>query len=97
VTVTDKSAKESSVELAEPFNQWFDAQGRFVTLPFQQMWASGVPAIGRVDPKRIKSESQSLLSSSPEVLDMLLAASSEPGAASGADTPAKKGGKRRKA
>jgi len=63
------------------------------------MLATGVPLIAKVDPKRAKPRSQDLLSSSPEVLDMLLAASTDSadGGATGADTPAKKGGKRRKA
>lgn len=85
---------------SRPFASWFDEQGRFVALPFQQMLASAVPIVGAADPQRVVSEKGeksvdqgALEGASPEVLDAILEASK--GVASGAE--GKKGGRRRKA
>lgn len=42
----------NSVSISKPFAEWFDASGKFVALPFQQMLASEVPVIGKADPAR---------------------------------------------
>ncbi len=106
ITVSPKSGPSSTVDLAESFTQWFDSQGHFVAVPFQELLATAVPVVGRLDPRRIRSQTQDLLLSSPDVLDALLAASSSPPAiktqgsdvkATGAEPTPKKGGKRRKA
>lgn len=85
---------------SRPFASWFDEQGRFVALPFQQMLASAVPVIGAADPKNVVSEKGdqggdqgALEGASPEVLDAVLEASK--GVASGVE--GKKGGRRRRA
>lgn len=44
------------VSLKKPFTQWFDREGGFVALPFQQMFASNVPVIGVADPDRVVEE-----------------------------------------
>ncbi|KAE8442663.1 hypothetical protein EG329_002961 [Mollisiaceae sp. DMI_Dod_QoI] len=43
----------NTIKLKKPFTQWFDKQGHFVVLPFQQMFASSVPVIGQADPKKV--------------------------------------------
>ncbi|KAL7962780.1 microsomal signal peptidase 25 kDa subunit domain-containing protein [Trichoderma compactum] len=93
ITVTDKSAKSRIIEVAKPFASFFDESGYFVAAPFQQILATAVPVVGKLDPKRIKSESQDMLNANPELLDAILAANS--GSATGAE--AAEGGKRRKA
>ncbi|KAM0515842.1 hypothetical protein ACHAPE_005921 [Trichoderma viride] len=92
ITVTDKSAKSHIIEVAKPFASFFDESGYFVAVPFQQILATAVPVIGKVDPRRIKSESQDMLNANPELLDAILAANS--GAATGVD--ASEGGRQRK-
>lgn len=76
--------------MAKPFASFFDESGYFVAVPFQEILATAVPAVGKLDPKRVKSESQELLNTNPELLDAVLAAS-----ATGAEPV--EGGKRRKA
>ncbi|KAK1239025.1 hypothetical protein MKX08_006086 [Trichoderma sp. CBMAI-0020] len=93
ITVTDKSAKSRIIEVAEPFASFFDESGYFVAVPFQQILATAVPMIGKLDPRRIKSESQDMLNANPELLDAILAANN--GAATGVD--ASEGGRQRKA
>ncbi|KAL6800698.1 microsomal signal peptidase 25 kDa subunit domain-containing protein [Trichoderma sp. SZMC 28013] len=93
ITITDKSAKSRIIEVAKPFASFFDESGYFVAAPFQQILATAVPVVGKLDPKRIKSESQDMLNANPELLDAILAANS--GSATGAE--AAEGGKRRKA
>ncbi|KAK4073375.1 uncharacterized protein Triagg1_5201 [Trichoderma aggressivum f. europaeum] len=93
ITVTDKSAKSRIIEVAKPFASFFDESGYFVAAPFQQILATAVPVVGKLDPKRIKSESQDMLNANPELLDAILAANS--GSSTGAE--AAEGGKRRKA
>lgn len=91
LTITTPTGKTT---LARPFAAWFDEQGRFVALPFQQMLASSVPIIGAADPKRVESAKAdgALEGASPEVLDAILEASR--GESTGTE---KKGGRRRKA
>jgi hypothetical protein len=48
--------KPHVVTLKKPFTQWFDGEGSFVPLPFQQMFASNVPVIGVADPDRVVEE-----------------------------------------
>ncbi|UKZ81345.1 hypothetical protein TrVFT333_009117 [Trichoderma virens FT-333] len=93
ITVTDKSAKSRIIEVAKPFASFFDESGYFVAAPFQQILATAVPVVGKLDPKRIKSESQDMLNANPELLDAILAANS----ASATGAEAAEGGKRRKA
>lgn len=79
--------------MAKPFASFFDESGYFVAVPFQQILATSVPVIGKLDPRRIKSESQDMLNANPELLDAILAANN--GAATGVDAP--EGGRQRKA
>lgn len=44
-----------TLTFSRPFASWFDEQGRFVALPFQQMLASSVPLVGAADPQRVAS------------------------------------------
>ncbi|KAH6604325.1 microsomal signal peptidase subunit [Trichoderma cornu-damae] len=95
VTVTDKSSKSRIIKIAKPFASFFDESGYFVATPFQEILATAVPVVGKLDPKRIKSESQDMLNANPELLDAILAANSTPASVTGAETA--QGGKRRKA
>jgi signal peptidase complex subunit 2 len=52
-TWTKGEKKPKKVSLKKPFTGWFDKAGNFVPEPFQQMLATGVPFIGKVDPKRV--------------------------------------------
>ncbi|KAF4777330.1 microsomal signal peptidase 25 kDa subunit [Colletotrichum scovillei] len=91
ITLTSKNGEKKVINLSQPFNQWFDSQGRFVAVPFQEILATNIPAVGKLDPKRITSASQGY---STDVLDALYAESTATG--SGAEA-AKGGSKRRKA
>jgi hypothetical protein len=42
-----------------PFSRWFDADGRFIAVQFQQWLASEIPAIGRADPSKIVPQASS--------------------------------------
>ncbi|TFB00974.1 Signal peptidase complex subunit 2 [Trichoderma ghanense] len=95
ITVTDTSAKSRIIEIAKPFASFFDESGYFVAAPFQQILATAVPIVGKLDPKRVKSESQDMLNASPELLDAILAANNAAANATGAQ--AAEGAKRRKA
>ncbi|RFU76178.1 microsomal signal peptidase subunit [Trichoderma arundinaceum] len=95
ITVTDKSSKSRMIEVAKPFASFFDESGYFVAAPFQQILATAVPVVGKLDPKRIKSESQDMLNANPELLDAVLAANNASASATGTETA--EGGKRRKA
>jgi hypothetical protein len=81
--------------VAKPFTSFFDESGYFVAIPFQEILATAVPLVGKLDPKRIKPESQDMLNANPELLDAILAANSTSASATGAE--ASEGGKRRKA
>ncbi|TPX08784.1 uncharacterized protein E0L32_009724 [Thyridium curvatum] len=118
LSVTTTSSTKSgagapqTVKIARSFSEWFDAAGHFVAPPFQTMLATGVPAIGKLDKKRVAaaagaptSAGASAAAASPaetqgqysqEMLDALAAASAD-GASSTGSTTGKKGGKRRKA
>ncbi|KAF9876479.1 signal peptidase complex [Colletotrichum karsti] len=92
ITITSKNGEKKTLELAKPFNEWFDSQGHFVVTPFQEILATNIPTIGKLDPKRVKSASQTY---SADVLDALYAESTASG--SGAEAAAKGSSKRRKA
>ncbi|KAI6365170.1 hypothetical protein MCOR25_005464 [Pyricularia grisea] len=107
ITIVPKGAsKGQTIEVARPFSEWFDSVGHFIAAPFQTMLATSVPAIAKVDSKRLASiPSAQADTSAPkedgysaEMLDAILSSS---GSATGADptgsVSAKKGGKRRKA
>jgi hypothetical protein len=53
VKTTGKDGKIKETKIEKSFTEWFDAAGHFVTLPFQQMFASNVEVIGKADPKRV--------------------------------------------
>ncbi|KAM0256231.1 hypothetical protein ACHAQJ_005102 [Trichoderma viride] len=95
ITITDTSAKSRIIEVAKPFASFFDESGYFVAIPFQEILATAVPVVGKLDPKRIKSESQDMLDANPELLDAILAANTASATTTGAE--ASEGGKRRKA
>ncbi|PKS07910.1 hypothetical protein jhhlp_006519 [Lomentospora prolificans] len=109
ITLTPKSpsAKPQTLSVSHPFSKWFDEQGRFVTIPFQQMIATSVPLVAVLDPKRaVKEDTKtetpavSFDSTSPEVLDAILAASggsSGVGSSSTAEASAPRSSRRRKA
>jgi signal peptidase complex subunit 2 len=97
ITTKSKKGDEKTIEAARSFTEWFDAQGRFIALPFQTMLATTVPVIAKADPKRAAAagttdSTSDFLSADAATLDAL-AASSE---ATGADAGSKKS-KRRKA
>ncbi|KAF3812268.1 hypothetical protein GCG54_00009954 [Colletotrichum gloeosporioides] len=94
ITITPKNGAGKTLELAKPFNQWFDSQGHFVASPFQEILATNIPTIGKLDPKRVQSTSQTY---SADVLDALYAESTATGSGSGAEAAAKGSSKRRKA
>lgn len=49
-------SKPEVVKLKLPFTKWFDREGHFVSLPFQQVLASNVPLVGASDPERVVEE-----------------------------------------
>jgi signal peptidase complex subunit 2 len=55
VTITPKGAgaKPHTLEFQRSFTEWFDSAGHFVAPPFQTVFASSVPLIATVDPKRV--------------------------------------------
>jgi signal peptidase complex subunit 2 len=54
VTTYGKGEKKGkTVSIKKPFNVWFDKAGHFVTLPFQQMLATGVKIVGEADPTKV--------------------------------------------
>jgi signal peptidase complex subunit 2 len=58
ITVTEgsKGGASREIKLARPFREWFDKNGAFVPVPFQEMFASNVDVIGKADPKRVATE-----------------------------------------
>jgi len=105
VEVIGKGGKKSkTLEITKPFTEWFDAAGHFVVTPFQSVLATGIPAIGKADPKRVANkEVEAAPAYTTEMLDALTK-SSVSAAGSGAETAsgaepksAKKGERRRKA
>lgn len=89
ITVKPKTGKAQTITLAEPFAGWFDDLGHFVAIPFQQVFATAVPAIGKLDPKRVKVSKESM-GADAGMLDAVLAASSN-------DAGDAEGSRRRKA
>lgn len=99
VTVDSPKSPQSVIEFTRPFAGWFDAQGHFVTVPFQEMLATAVPSVGKLDSRRITKPTEPDSQYSDEVLEALLAASSSAtatGSAAGTEAAAKKTSKRRK-
>ncbi|KAG5927976.1 hypothetical protein E4U42_001453 [Claviceps africana] len=99
VVTQGKAGRPQEVAVSRSFAEWFDETGRFVPKPFQEFLASSVPAIGKQDPRRIKSVAQDLVGANPELLDAMLAGEGtgpgENAASTAAETTEKKG-KRRK-
>ncbi|PBP23307.1 microsomal signal peptidase 25 kDa subunit [Diplocarpon rosae] len=48
--------------LKKPFTKWFNREGAFVALPFQQMLASGIEVVGKADPVRVVKTEKKLMS-----------------------------------
>ncbi|KAL2759122.1 hypothetical protein ACRALDRAFT_1080669 [Sodiomyces alcalophilus JCM 7366] len=97
ITLTPKSGSPVKINISRPFSQWFDSQGHFVAAPFQEMLASNVPAIGKLDAKRANPSISTAPADggySPEMLDAVLDVASAD--ATGTEAAAKKP-KRRKA
>ncbi|KAK0386192.1 hypothetical protein NLU13_6029 [Sarocladium strictum] len=102
--VIDDASKEAPkptiTKVERSFTNWFDESGLFVAKPFQEFLASSVPLIGKHDPKRVITSSQTLLDENPELLDAVLGASiasTEGGAeTTGSVAAGKKGSKKRK-
>ncbi|RQM05059.1 hypothetical protein DH86_00003645 [Scytalidium sp. 3C] len=90
-------------EIKKPFTEWFDVNGNFVPLPFQQMFAQAVPVIAAADPKRAGGKSneknaeplESSGKSMEEKINDLLAESVEPGPGAVSTSTPSKGGKKR--
>ncbi|PHH62381.1 hypothetical protein CDD81_7177 [Ophiocordyceps australis] len=99
LAITIKSRGEATtLDIAKPFAEWFDETGRFVTPPFQQMLASSVPIIGKLDPKRVKLASQKMLDDNPDLFDAALATKKQDeGISTAASVKETKAEKRRKA
>ncbi|KAI0136376.1 microsomal signal peptidase 25 kDa subunit-domain-containing protein [Xylariales sp. AK1849] len=102
IAITSKSGgKPETIELSRPFTEWFDSVGHFVAPPFQTIFATSVPLIAKVDPKRAErsqaqtggtgGNSSSFMNVDSDMLDALAA-----GSTTGADGTGKKS-KRRKA
>ncbi|CAK7235213.1 hypothetical protein SEUCBS140593_009207 [Sporothrix eucalyptigena] len=86
ITVTSPSSKNApkTITLSRPFSEWFNSAGVFVAAPFQTLFATAVPAIGKADPKRVAAaestpaaadSASSETAYSPAMLAMLAAAS----------------------
>jgi signal peptidase complex subunit 2 len=57
ITVTEAGKGAGrEIKLSRPFREWFDKEGAFVPVPFQQMFASNVDVIGKADPKQVVAE-----------------------------------------
>ena len=54
VSTRARGAPWTAREISAPFTSWFDDDGRFVALPFQQFLASSVPVIGMADPGKAR-------------------------------------------
>ncbi|KAK0628466.1 microsomal signal peptidase 25 kDa subunit-domain-containing protein [Bombardia bombarda] len=113
ITTATPSATEElrNTVLTRPFTEWFDGAGHFVAAPFQAMLASSIPVVGRLDPKRVaaaatetssfeskySAEILQALENAESAAEVISTATSVDAAATTTGTPAKKGGKRRKA
>jgi len=63
VTVWKKGEKDGKVvSIKKPFTQWFDKKGGFVVLPFQQMIASAVDVVGKMDPGKVVKKEKKVAS-----------------------------------
>ncbi|KAH7354809.1 microsomal signal peptidase 25 kDa subunit-domain-containing protein [Rhexocercosporidium sp. MPI-PUGE-AT-0058] len=63
VTTWKKGSKEGKVVgIKKPFTQWFDKKGGFVVLPFQQMIASAVEVVGKMDPGKVVKKEKKVVS-----------------------------------
>jgi signal peptidase complex subunit 2 len=60
VTTTSKDGKVKEQKIERRFTDWFDAAGHFVMKPFQQMFASNVEVIGKVDSKNVVKKEQKI-------------------------------------
>jgi len=56
ITWSGKQAPGLTKQLVKPFAEWFDEKGHFIAKPFQQMLASNVAILGKLDPKNVVSE-----------------------------------------
>lgn len=99
ITITPKAGKPETIEIKRPFTEWFDSVGHFIAPPFQTVFATSVPLIAKVDPKRVgaskpaQSSNTNFAEMDPDMLDALAASST-----TGADASASgKKSKRRKA
>ncbi|KAB5530502.1 microsomal signal peptidase 25 kDa subunit-domain-containing protein [Coniochaeta sp. 2T2.1] len=63
ITISPKSGTPQTTTISRPFNTWFDSAGHFVPAPFQTMLATAIPAVGKLDPKRL---SQPAAQATPE-------------------------------
>lgn len=57
-TWANKNAPGVTRKLEKEFRDWFDGKGHFVAQPFQEMLASNVTLVGKVDPKRVVSKKE---------------------------------------
>lgn len=64
VTTWGKGDKDKgkTVGVKKPFTQWFDRKGGFVVLPFQQMIASAVDVVGKMDPGKVVRKEKKVVS-----------------------------------
>ena len=60
VTTTSKDGKVKEQRIERSFTEWFDAAGHFVAKPFQQMFASNVEVIGKVDLKNVMKKEKKI-------------------------------------
>ncbi|KAG9235033.1 putative signal peptidase complex subunit SPC2 [Amylocarpus encephaloides] len=56
VTTTGRDGQRVRKMVDKAFSNWFDVRGHFCAKPFQQILASGVEVLGRVDPKNVVRE-----------------------------------------
>lgn len=95
VAVVDAATgSQKAFALGKPFAEFFDASGYFVAAPFQSWLASNIGLVARADPKRVKSDTEKMLETTPELL-VALEEEEQQAQATGAE--AAEGGKRRKA
>jgi signal peptidase complex subunit 2 len=99
LTITYYTASQPTVpniiKLARPFTQWFDATGRFVPLPFQQMFASEVPVIGKADSRKAvaKPDGKAIKTMPGEgLLDDIISAGNSGGVETNSTATPRKGG-----
>lgn len=97
ITLTPKAGRPSTSTLTSSFAEWFDAQGRFVALPFQTLLASNVAVIGQFDPKRANRRAAPPVSNTDFTADEVAATIVGKDTAKTSGSAANKGAKRRKA